>query len=79
MPKREMIKKSLSEKYGLKDIRIKRTGEQYKITVSDIVTFEKVDEIKEHLQDLIGNYKDPKFDWLSAFDIHFQNVRFKVI
>jgi hypothetical protein len=76
--KKEMIKKFLFEKYGIKDIRITRSGEHYNITVLDITTFERIDEIKQYLDTLIGNYKQSRFDWLKAFDIHFSNARFKV-
>jgi len=65
--------------HNVDDIKITRSGESYRVLINDVVTFQEVEKIEKTLQWFIGNIKDPKFNFLKAYNLHCSNVRFEKV
>ena len=74
--KKKDIIATLKVKHNLHKVSVKRTGEHYVVLIEDIILHSSVAPIEKSLQILAGNYTDPKFNWLKAWDLRCSNVRF---
>jgi hypothetical protein len=71
MDKKSIIISTLAEKHNLRDVRIKRTGKLYDVTVLDTVGHTQPDKIGTTITELVG--KD-NVNHVTCYNVRYEGV-----